>query len=151
MYIKLLKEQIEYEKAYKEIITQEYDSRGNIISIEDTNNFSYFSGTNKSEYEYDAVNRLVKEEVTGDCTFTRRYSYDEEGNIKSIVTNDAETETFTYEQGRLTNIKTNGRIVSNFQYDLFGNPTHFKSATQNMWWEKRSKIGKNDRFCSFFM
>ena len=43
-----LKEQIEYEKAYKETITQEYDSRGNIISIEDTNNFSYFSGTNKS-------------------------------------------------------------------------------------------------------
>ena len=46
----LLKEQIEYQKThdsttYKETIKQEYDARGNILSIKDENNFGSFSGT----------------------------------------------------------------------------------------------------------
>ena len=33
-------------------------------------------------------------------------------------------------------MKKNGINIENYTYDNFGNPTHFKSGTQNMWWER---------------
>ena len=38
--------------------------------------------------------------------------------------------------GRLTRVKKDGSIIEKYSYDIFGNPTHFKSETQNMWWER---------------
>ena len=127
----------EVEDIFHEKIAQTYDSRGNVVGITDTYNSGVsdsYSGEYTTTYEYDDVNRLIKE-INGACGFTREYAYTNEGNLAS-VTENGEKEEYEYSAGRLTHVKKNGINIENYTYDNFGNPTHFKSGTQNMWWER---------------
>ena len=131
--------------AYSEKITNTYDARGNITEVHDQysnsrkGNAENYDTETVTKYEYDDVNRLIKEE-NGACGFTREYSYTSEGNIASIKetqgTGTSETEEYEYTAGRLTSVKKDGSIIEKYTYDQYGNPTHFKSETQNMWWER---------------
>ena len=136
-----LKERIEYDRfGRNETIGQTYDERGNISTVTDEYNFGEFEGKDTAVYTYDDVNRLVHEEVSGACAFTRSYQYDEEGNISKVVS-DGAIETYTYDCGRLTKISAGG-TVKEIAYDQYGNPTKYKSGTQNMWWERGTFLKK---------
>lgn len=133
-----------YQKSYnsKDIITetniieQEYDGNGNITSISEKYNYNNIKN-DFFYYEYDDIERLVHEKITGSYSLNRHYYYDFEGNISQIITNDIK-ETFTYENGRL--IKINNDTL--FQYDTFGNPISFKSKSPNMTWTRGTLLSK---------
>ena len=39
-------------------------------------------------------------------------------------------------------MRENGSIIESYKYDNYGNPTHFKSGTQNMWWERGTLLSR---------
>ena len=120
-----------------------YDSRGNIIEIEETNG----TQTRTKSYKYDALNQLVREndEAQGK-TFI--YSYDNGGNILSKTEYDYTT---AEELGTIVNTKTyayadtewkdkltsyNGHAIT---YDAIGNPlTYYNGMTFN--WEQGRRL-----------
>lgn len=98
-----------------------YDDNGNILSVSD--------GTNKSTYEYDSANQLVREnnQATGKTTL---WTYDDAGNIATrkeyaYTTGDVGTETdsvtYTYGNSNWGDLLTkyDGQTIT---YDEIGNP-----------------------------
>ena len=118
---------------YTEAISQTYDARGNILTIRDEYSFGAFDKTDIFTYSYDDANRIISEQVSGLCNFSRTYTYDNEGNI-ATVTQGGETETYNYSQGRLVSITECGGETSSFSYDRFGNPVSYKG--KSMTWER---------------
>lgn len=127
-----LKELITY--GNKDSVKQEYDDRGNVTEIKELFNSNGFKGRNTNTYEYDAVNRLIKETSSSIANFTRTYKYDKAGNITEVAEDD-ERETYEYDNnGRLTSIQINGKLNLSITYDLFGNPVNYKG--NEMTWER---------------
>ena len=121
-------------------VAQEYDSRGNITTITGTDSSSSERGFS-CNYTYDDLNRLSVEDVTGDKYLTRTYKYNTEGALSKITENAIDTD-YKYSAGRLTEVWRNGRIIERYKYDNCGNPTHFRSEAQNMWWERGTLLKK---------
>lgn len=128
---------------YINTVTQSYDKRGNVTSVTVK---KLDETTSVNSYEYNAVNQLIKEEYAekGKTQFTRRYYYDQLGNI-TRVDQSGQIEEYRYEFGRLKSVTENGNEVENYTYDNFGNPTCFKSSSQNMWWERGTYLKRYER------
>ena len=99
-------------------------------------------------YSYDSLNRLTVEDngVTGVKT---TWTYDVGGNIKQKRRTSGTTELSKTEynyptsgwKDQLTSVTENG-ITRLFAYDGCGNPTHYKSGEQNMWWTRGRMLGR---------
>ena len=126
-------------------VTFGYDGRGKRISsgsltFEYSSDGKLLKRSDGLEFIYD-LNRLSVEDVTGDKYLTRTYKYNTEGALSKITENAIDTD-YKYSAGRLTEVWRNGRIIERYKYDNCGNPTHFRSEAQNMWWERGTLLKK---------
>lgn len=95
-------------------VTITYDEVGNRLTSTDRNG-------EEAQYTYDTLNRLIKTDYLTDGT-SETYSYDDHGNLKTLV-NDEVTYSYLYDtQNRLIQ-KTDSRTgkTLNWQYDAVGN------------------------------
>ena len=106
--------------------TYTYDNMGNVISISE-------NGVQKSKYEYDLLNRLVKEtDIAKGIEIC--YTIDNEGNILTKSTN-GERKEYKYLDGSDKLVSFGGE---NFVYDAIGNPTTYRNKTLS--WENGREL-----------
>ena len=131
-------------------ITYEYDSLGNITSVDDNGN--------ETTYTYDDLGQLTKEHYG---RITRNYSYDTAGNITSIqvVEVNPNTDQTLYALLPLPGITTTttttlsytdsqwGDLLTSYDgtaitYDQIGNPlTYYNGSAYTFTWEGRKLVG----------
>ena len=90
-----------------------YDSDGNVSAVIDFN-------LNRTDYEYDALNRLIT--VTQPGSLITSYEYDLHSNLKSVMDANNNETTFIYDDmGRVVQTTSPDTGTAKFVYDAAGN------------------------------
>ncbi|CAB1058714.1 Rhs family protein, partial [Olavius sp. associated proteobacterium Delta 1] len=90
-----------------------YHSDGSVSAVIDFN-------LNRTDYEYDALNRLIA--VTQPGSLITSYDYDLHGNLQSVMDAQNQETTFTYDDmGRVVAITSPDTGTARFSYDAAGN------------------------------
>ena len=90
-----------------------YNSDGNVSAVIDYN-------LNRTDYEYDALNRLIT--VTQPGSLITSYDYDLHGNLKSVMDANNNETTFIYDDmGRVMQTTSPDTGTAKFVYDAAGN------------------------------
>ncbi len=99
-----------------------YDKNGNVKTVTDRNE-------NVTEYEYDVMNRMTKENAAG--LTERSIEYDGLGRVKSETDGENNTHIYEYDAlGRIVKetVNTKPQTVLNYEYDARGNVIKFTDA-----------------------
>jgi RHS repeat-associated protein len=96
-------------------VNYEYDPVGNLNKVTNTGGFG-----DETYYEYDPLNRLVQKQVIYDMIFSKTilYTYDEVGNLVTMMDPDAHATTYTYDPlNRLITIMEPSGLATYYEYD----------------------------------
>ena len=99
-----------------------YDKNGNVKTVTDRNG-------NVTEYDYDVMNRVTKENAAG--LTERAIEYDGLGRVKSETDGEENSHTYEYDGlGRIVKetVNTNPQTVLYYEYDARGNVIKFTDA-----------------------
>lgn len=120
--LKDIRESIPYQ--YNEQLS--YSNKGNL-----SEKSIYYSSFNKSEsykytYQYNTINQLIKE-INTRTNKQIEYTYNNDGGINSVITND-QLQVYNYDNtGRLCSVSTNNQDDT-VDYDNMGNVVRFGSS-----------------------
>ena len=105
--------------------------------------FSQDSKTRKYTYTYDGLDRLTSAAYTGDGNYATNYTYDKNGNIKTLQRYDVslvDNLTYTYNGNQLTKVEdatsntfgfANGASITN-EYTYYGNGNLTKDSNKGI-------------------
>ena len=134
-------------------INYEYDSRGQLLSVKDTNgkileSYTYDKVGNilsktvngkTTTYTYDKANQLISSTIDGKIT---NYKYDAAGRMIQ-----AGSKTYRYKYlDKVAEVRENGKVIAEFEYTVEGqvSTATYGDKTEEFMWDGLALIKRND-------
>lgn len=130
-----------------------YDKRGNVLTETYKKNGSV---PRINGYTYDSANRLKTENTEFG---SREYDYNTDGSINTVKVSSNSYDRYSYDKGRLKSILTASGAEKHYNYDSYGNCTHYMLASStdantpskaNLEWHRGNLLRKYSNTTYFY-